>query len=395
MAKLTKTLVDNSEPAAKDRFIYDDAITGFGLKVTPAGRKVFVLDYRAGRRTRRVTIGKYPDLTAHQARAEAERLRGEIAGGSDPATARREAKTGMTVTLALAEFDADHVTVRLRPNTVLEYRRIINVTIIPELGNRHLRDVERSDIARFHHRLRDTPALANRALAILSKMFNWVELLGYRPDGSNPCRHVQKYKENARERFLSESELARLADALRETEAVMPYAAAAIRLLILTGARRGEILALRWQHVDFEAACLRLPDSKTGAKVIHLTPAALEILQSLPRIENNPFVIVGLKAGTHLFDLKGAWMRVRSQAGLEGVRLHDLRHSFASVAVGAGLSLPMIGKLLGHTQQQTTQRYAHLADDPVKAANELVGRRIAEVMNGRDTGEVVPLRGGE
>lgn len=395
MAKLTKTLVDNSEPAAKDRFIYDDAITGFGLKVTPAGRKVFVLDYRAGRRTRRVTIGKYPDLTAHQARAEAERLRGEIAGGSDPATARREAKTGMTVTLALAEFDADHVTIRLRRNTVLEYRRIINVTIIPELGNRHLRDVERSDIARFHHRLRDTPALANRALAILSKMFNWVELRGYRPDGSNPCRHVQKYKENARERFLSESELARLADALRETEAVMPYAAAAIRLLILTGARRGEILSLRWEHVDFKAACLRLPDSKTGAKVIHLTPAALEILQSLPRIENNPFVIVGLKAGTHLYDLKGAWRRVRRRAGLEGVRLHDLRHSFASVAVGAGLSLPMIGKLLGHTQQQTTQRYAHLADDPVKAANELVGRRIAEVMNGRDSGEVVPLRGGE
>ncbi|MBT6139028.1 MAG: DUF4102 domain-containing protein, partial [Rhodospirillaceae bacterium] len=170
MAKLTKTVVDNSKPAAKDRFIYDDAITGFGLKVTPTGRKVFVLDYRAGRRTRRVTIGKFPDLTAHQARIEAERLRGEIAAGGDPAVARREAKQGVTLVDIAPEFLAAHVDVRLKTSSAKNVRWQINKFILPAIGQRILREIDRGDVARLHHKMRDRPYLANRVLATVSKM---------------------------------------------------------------------------------------------------------------------------------------------------------------------------------------------------------------------------------
>jgi integrase len=219
------------------------------------------------------------------------------------------------------------------------------------------------------------------------------EKWGQRPDGSNPCRHVEKFKERKRERYLSASELLRLGDVLAEAERTrteLPGAIAAIRLLIFTGCRRGEILTLRWEHVDFEKECLRLPDSKTGARTIHLNAPALEILSVVEHQDGNPYVIVGGKPGAHLVNLRKPWQRIRAQAELEDVRLHDLRHSFASVAVGLGESLHMTGKLLGHSQAQTTQRYAHLADDPVKAATKRVGAAISGMMAGK-TGEVVPI----
>jgi integrase len=236
-------------------------------------------------------------------------------------------------------------------------------------------------------------------MAVLSKMLNLAEKWGERPDGSNPCRHVEKYRERKRERFLSQAELARLGEALAEAErngSESPYAIAAIRLLILTGARVSEILTLEWGHVDFERACLRLPESKSGAKVVHLSPPARELLASLPRIEGNPYVLPGLKERAHLVNLEAPWRRIRARASLEDVRLHDLRHSFASVGAGAGLSLPVIGALLGHSQPGTTARYAHLATDPLKQANNVIGTRIATALEGKAKGggaEVSALRG--
>ena len=231
--------------------------------------------------------------------------------------------------------------------------------------------------------MKAAPYQANRTLALLSKFFNWCEQQALRPDGTNPCRHVEKYPEHKRERFLSAKELSNLGNALDEEErhqTSSPWIIAAIRLLILSGARLGEILTLEWEHVDFDNAMLRLPDSKTGAKVIYLSPLAMETLQSIPRIEGNPFVVCGHKTGTHLVNLEKPWRRIRAKAGLNDVRLHDLRHSFASVAASNGLSLPIIGALLGHTQPQTTARYAHLAADPLRQTVNLITDEIASAM---------------
>jgi integrase len=221
-------------------------------------------------------------------------------------------------------------------------------------------------------------------LALLSKFFNWCERHGYRPDGSNPCRHIEKYKEKRRERFLTPQELAQLGEALadsEEHETVSPFAIAAIRLLVLTGARLSEILTLQWSYVDFEHSLLRLPDSKTGQKVIYLNAPALQVLTDLPRLEGNPFVICGKREGARLINIQKPWRRIRKAAGLDDVRIHDLRHSFASIAAGSGQSLPVIGALLGHSQPQTTARYAHLSADPLRTANDAIGRRLNETFN--------------
>ena len=240
-----------------------------------------------------------------------------------------------------------------------------------------------------------TPYQANRVLALLSKVFNLAERWGLRPDGSNPCRHVERYPEKRRERYLSAEELARLGEVLTEVERASEEPAsaiAAIRLLILTGCRRNEVLSLRWEEVDFERSLLLLADSKTGRKAVPVGAPTLALLAELPRLEGNPHVLPGEKAGAHFVGLAKVWQRIRKQAGLEDVRVHDLRHSFASVGAGAGLSLPIIGKLLGHTQAATTQRYAHLAADPVRQAADRISEEIAAAMSGKPKGEVTPIR---
>src|SRR5215471_4247279 len=214
---------------------------------------------------------------------------------------------------------------------------------------------------------------------MLSKMFNLAEVWGLRPDGSNPCRHVEKFTEKKRERMLSPAELARLGDAAYDGS---PYAVAAFKVLVFTGARLGEVLGLQWQWVDFERGEARLPDSKTGAKTIHLPPPALAVLTELPRVAGNPHVIVGGKPGAALVNLEKPWHAIRKAAGLDDVRIHDLRHAFASVGVASGMGLPIIGQMLGHSQPQTTARYAHLASDPVKAAAAAVASKIAAAMEG-------------
>ncbi len=256
--------------------------------------------------------------------------------------------------------------------------------IIPALGNQRVTEVTRADVARVHHDLRHIPYDANRCLEIISKMFNLAEMWGLRPDGSNPRKHIQKYPEEKRERFLSPAELRRVGEVLREMEAEgveLPSASLAVRLLILTGCRLGEIMTLKWDHVDIPGRALRLPDSKTGAKVVHLGQPAVDVLERIERIEENPWVIVGAKPGARLTDLQPFWQRVRARAGLKDVRIHDLRHTFASTAVASGQGLPMIGKLLGHSQVQTTARYAHLAADPVRDAADEVASTIAASLN--------------
>ena len=213
----------------------------------------------------------------------------------------------------------------------------------------------------------------------VTKMFSMAEVWSWRPDGSNPCLHIKRYKEEKRERFLSAEEFARLGRVLDEIlrdGSETRSAVVAIRLLMLTGCRLSEIQKLRWEHVDLEAGELRLPDTKTGGRAVPLAPSAVQLLESLPRDEKNPWVIPGRKPGRHLTDLQHPWRRIREKAELDDVRIHDLRHSFASRALALGEGLPMIGKLLGHTQVQTTARYAHLARDTVKASAARIGDSI-------------------
>ncbi len=249
--------------------------------------------------------------------------------------------------------------------------------------------MHRLDVVRFHNSLGKTPYQANRVLAVLSKMFNLAERWGLRPDGSNPVRHVDRFRERKRERFLSETELARLGKTLAEAEAAgteRPPTIAAIRLLVFTGCRLSEILSLRWEHVDFERRCLRLADSKTGPRVVPLNAPALKVLAELEQ-GDTPWVIRGRKQAAPLVNLGKPWRRIREGAELGDVRIHDLRHSFASVAAGSGHSLVVIGALLGHRQATTTHRYAHLSDDPVRTASEVVGARIEAAMAARGDAE--------
>jgi integrase len=384
MPKLTKRTVEAAEVKASEYFLWDDEVPGFGLRVLPSGRKGFVVQYRAGRRPRRISLGPSTVLTCEQARTRAITIIAAVRNGDDPAAKRDADREALTVTELADRFDREHISVRLKESTAKGYRRMIERVILPALGRHRVTEVTRADIAKLHHDMRHIPYDANRCLEIISKMFNLAEMWGLRPDGTNPRKHIKKYPEEKRERFLSAAELRRVGEVLREMEqegVELASAIAAVRLLMLTGCRLGEIMRLKWDYVDFTGRALRLPDSKTGAKVVHLGQPALDVLAAIERIEDNPWVVTGTLPGAPLYDLQPFWQRVRTRAGLKDVRIHDLRHTFASTAVAAGQGLPIIGKLLGHTQLQTTARYTHLAADPVRVAADQVSGQIASLLN--------------
>ena len=381
MPKITKRLVDAAEPRSAEYFVWDSEIPGFGLRVLPSGRKGYVVQYRAGRRSRRISLGPSTVLTCDQARTRAITIIAAVKNGDDPA-AERDAKRNAATVRELAErFDREHIAVRLKASTAKEYRGTLKRFILPALGRLAVPEITRADVAKFHHDLRHIPYQANRCLEVVSKMFVLAEMWGLRPDGSNPRKHIRKYPEEKRERFLSAAELRRIGEVLREMESErieLQSAILAARLLILTGCRLGEIMTLKWDYVDFEERVLRLPDSKTGKKVVHLGAPAVEYLQGAQRIDGNPWVITGTLPGKPLSDLQPFWQRARARAGVKDVRIHDLRHTFASTAVASGQGLPMIGKLLGHTQVQTTARYAHLAAEPVRLAADAVAQNLRQ-----------------
>lgn len=381
MARLNKRIVDSVQAQDKDHIIWDDEVAGFGLRVFATGKKSYVIQYRSGGRTRRMTIAKHGVMTPDEARKRARELLVDVTKGGNPSEEKRVYSIAPTLGALCDRFLADHVPHHCKPSTQKEYRRNVELFIKPSIGNHKVQDITRQDIARLHHAYRHIPYQANRTLGVLSKLFNLAEEWGLRPDGSNPCRHVKKYREEKRERYLRRDEFQRLGQALRQAEAdgsESPYIIGAFRLLILTGCRLGEIQTLKWSYIRGNQVFL--PDSKTGAKKVYLGTAALEILNGLTPLPDNDYVICGKVPGQYATDFQRPWRRLRAAAGLDDVRIHDLRHSFASGAVGMGESLPMIGKLLGHSQVQTTARYAHLADDPMHLAAERVSGSLKEAL---------------
>ena len=382
MARLNGTTISRRTVEAlpsgeREVVFWDHELSGFGVRVYPSGTKVYLVQTRSGGKSRRITIGRHGVLTAEQARRKAAQLIARIKAGEEPARPQSPPDAGPTISEVAERYMREHVAVRCKPYTARTCRSTLDRYLLPAFGARPLGSIGREEVAALQYRLHKTPTMANRVVDLLSRLFNMAEAWGVAPDGGNPCRFVQKYKERSCERFLSEEEFGRLGRVLDELAAegkVSANAVAAIRLLMLTGCRRGEIVTLRWEDVDLEAGELHLRDAKTGPRQVALSPAAVRVLSTIPRHADNPWVIAGRKPGTRLGNLNTSWLAIRARAGLEDVRLHDLRHSFASRALALGESLSMIGKLLGHQKVQTTARYAHLAQDSVKAS----AARVAE-----------------
>ena len=374
---LSKRVVDGLFVNGKDAIFWDRDLAGFGVRVYPSGKKVFVVQTRAFGRSKRVTLGTHGALAAERARKDAAAIIARIKKGQPPV--EPEPTPDPTVTDLAERYQREYVEMHCKPATVSHYRLMLRKHIVPALGERLVAEVEHKDILAFHNGLHHMPTVANRAADILVKMFNLADAWGWRPSGTHPCRGVSRFKVEKHERFLTREELHRLGQALRAAPSerlASRHAAAAIRLLVLTGCRRNEILGLRWDDLNFDTGEMRLPDSKTGARMVPLTAAAAKVLKDLPRTPDNPWVFPGKKKGTRLVNLNDSWERVRRRSGLDGVRLHDLRHTFASRALALGEGLPMIGDLLGHRMVSTTARYAHLARDSVRDSSAKIAADI-------------------
>lgn len=437
--RITKRSVDALKPGET---LWDTDLKGFGVRCQKTAKTYFYKTRIYGHQ-KWMTIGQHgkDSWNPGEARKQAGAWRYKIDRCGNPARERDELKHRPMVRDLCERYMEEHAKQHKKPSSIRSDQCIIDNHILPLMGKEFVGDLTIDDFDRFKRAVREGktakgpkkgqvggsvvtggPGVANRSLAVVSKMMSLAVRWGWHTD--NPVRHVQRYPGRKLERFLSADELKALAETLvEEAKEGDIYVASAVRLLILTGARLGEILDLQWDYFDRAKSVLRLPDSKTGAKLIYLNAAALEVLEGIPRKSDNPWVICGRESGHGLVNIRKPWHRIRRRAtirlwqqnpaaaeviagieldperpnvaklkaaltaqdidvpwSMEDLRLHDLRHSFASFAVENGLSLPVIGKLLGHAHQATTQRYAHLADDPIRAANDIVGEHISAVM---------------
>lgn len=385
--RITKTTVERLEP---NQVLRDTELKGFAVRSRAKARSYFV-QKKVNGRVQWITIGRHgAPWTAETARKRAAKLLLELMNGQSPNERKRKERNEASFDEVQRVF-MEQCGPKLKPRSRTEYQRLLKVVITPHFRTKRLSEISRSDISKFHSGLSDVPGRANFALSVLSRIFTWAHDHGYDLPAGNPCLRVTKYKLSKRERYLTAIEYARLGGIIAELEQsgeIGIYPAAALRLLMLTGARLNEILTLQWAFVRHDRECIFLPDSKTGEKIIRLGRAAMDVLQAIPRVESNPYVIVGHVHGTHLVNLHKTWALVRDKAQLEDVRLHDLRHSFASVAADAGASLPMIGGLLGHANPQTTARYVHLVELRLHELNSRVDQTIGAAVGGK----LVPKR---
>tara|TARA_A100001391_G_scaffold12331_3_gene7260 strand:+ start:5620 stop:6870 length:1251 start_codon:yes stop_codon:yes gene_type:complete len=391
----------------KTTYYYDTEVAGFGLYRTPGGTGTYFAEFRpvAGGSKKRIKLGRVGTIKADDARKAARRAIANATLGKDLASERADERAAKTVSALVESYISDHVATKRKPATAANYRATLRAHITPHIGSTKSTALVRADVQRMHTKASKSGKYsANRAVALLSATYVWAGKNGYVPEGMNPASGIERNREEARERFLSEAEMKRLGEVLHEAETVgLPVDAGdakhapkgqrvktsasvtgAIRLIMLTGCRLREILHLRWDEVDMDRGLLFLPDSKTGKKTVVLSAAAVEVLKAMPRVGG--LVVASDSAGLPnekpRADIKRPWGTITKRAGLDGLRIHDLRHSFASVGVWSGLGLPVIGKLLGHADSKTTARYAHVDVDSSKRGADLIASRIAAAIGG-------------
>lgn len=429
--RISKRTVDALEAREKAYMVYDTELTGFGVRVAPAsakcpgGLKTFIVEYRPGSggrtvRSVRLAIGRYGVITPDDARRIARDKLAQARHGEDPAAQRRQNRGTPTVAAVAEKWIAEQVEEKFSAKTKVLYRSYLDRHVLPAIGTKKLTLVTPGDVDAIHVALGSAgkQPTANRLVSMLSALFNFALRRRLAPAGfTNPVFGLERYREEKRERFLTTAELQHLGDVLRQAETTglawdprptgklkhapkpenrrevySPHVTGAIRLLLFTGCRLREILHLRWSEIDFERGLLFLPKSKTGAKTVVLNAPALDVLAALPRA--GTFVIASGDPGKPRADLQRPWARITAAAGLDGLRIHDLRHSFASVGAGSGMGLPIVGKLLGHTNSSTTARYAHLHADPLRQASERIAGTIAAALNGKSPAEIIPIAAG-
>ncbi len=399
--RINKRLVDSVKSSDVERIIWDTELLGFGIRIAPTGRLTYVLQYRLDGRQRRYKVGTHGSpWTPETARQEARRLLGAIAEGHDPQRVKFEQRAELSVAELCDLYLAEGLVTR-KASSISAARSDIEHHVKPLLGMARIGSLTRADLEgllrdvaagktgrtfkqgpRRLARVRGGKGAANSSLTTLSAALGFAVTRGLRPD--NPATGIRKFPSKKIERFLAPAELARLGQVLASAAALgveSPFALAAIRLLMLTGCRKNEILTLKRTHVDHYHRCLRLPDSKTGAKIVHLGMAAMRAIEAIPQVIGNPYLLPGKTDGTHVTDLQACWERIRAAAGLEDVRIHDLRHSFASVGAATGDSMLIIGALLGHSSPKTTARYTHLSDHPLKSAADRIAEEIARFLD--------------
>jgi integrase len=393
-ARLTMEKVDQMEPGS---ILWDSEVVGLAAR-RQAKSIAYVVKFRASGKQRFVTIGRHGDpWTPKSAREEARK----ILGGSTRDTA--SVLDPDSINLSLASFAQRYIDGYARPQkkprTWREDERNLRTHILPALGHIRLRDISRADIARFQANRSCAPVNANRCLALISHIMTVAEKWGVREFGTNPCRGIDRYRETIRERYLSTEELLRLGKSLDSADPLLSpdgsftsnlktgredwRAVSCIRLLLFTGARLNEILSLRWTWIDWERCIARLPDSKTGRRTLALTDPAIQLLHRIRPLSDSTFVLPGNRAGSHFIGIQRPWQRIRRKAGLDDLRIHDLRHTFASSAVANGDSLYIVGSILGHRQSTTTQRYAHLSVEPILDVANRTAARISDILSRR------------
>jgi integrase len=386
MQKLTDAKVAALRITGRD-YIRSEPGSGLAVYVTRVGTKLLITRPRFAGRRYRITLGEFPDLKTTEARDLARLAVADVRAGKNPAVERavriKAAQAGnMTVAELADKWMADFVEPKLKPRTAADYRKLLDKHILPAVGALLVSQVTRDDTTRMHVAMRRTPRRANYALRTLGGLMAFACDLKLRPSLDNPARRIKLYREGKIERFLDEAEIAQAADGIEAAERagrIGPHAAAGLRLALFTGARSGEVTAAKWAHVDWQRRIIRLPDSKTNEpRTIHLSGAAVEVLQATPRV--GPYIIAGAVDGQPFKNLSRSWIVARKFAGLGDVRLHDLRHSYASLAAGRGVSLQMIGKLLGHRVAATTARYSHLAREAAATVNDGLGATMTEAI---------------
>lgn len=380
--RLSKSGLDRISAPNRDTIYWDNALPGFGLRVKTSGVKSFVVQYRSRQtgQSKRKTLGRYgPTLSLHAARDMAKKLLSEVVRGEDPVTTARAARHAPTVHQLAEQYLSEHAIPKKRPGSIRNDRSMLDRCILPKMGSLRVRDVTHAQVQKLHNAMRETPYQANRTLALLSKMFELSMRWEMRAD--NPARGVEKFAEEKRDRWLSGTELKRLLTALSEHP--NQIAADAIRLQLLTGARIGEVLNAQWTDFDLDRGVWIKPSHHTKQKRrehLPLSAAACALVAEMQasRADLGPWLIPGRSPEQPYKDLKAFWRSVTKAASLQNYRIHDNRHTHASHLVSSGLSLPIVGRLLGHTNPLTTQRYAHLADDPLRQAAEVMSRKMNE-----------------